>query len=204
MIRKIIIRGARIHNLKNVDTDIPLNKIVGIAGGSGYEKEASGIMKNIMEEVIIMIYTELTNKALTIAYRAHHGQLDKSGMPYIFHPVHLAEQMKDEISVCVALLHDVLEDTAVTAKELEMLFPHEVMIPVKLLTREKGIDYFEYIKKLRDNPVAMTVKLADLEHNMDQTRFAGCAQVSREQLNKWKNKYSKAKKILYSCTSERG
>lgn len=86
-------------------------------------------MKNIMEEVIIMIYTELTNKALTIAYRAHHGQLDKSGIPYIFHPVHLAEQMKDEISVCVALLHDVLEDTDVPKRScppffLQLLWNH--------------------------------------------------------------------------------
>ena len=58
-----------------------------------------------------MIYTALTNKALRLAYAAHHGQTDKCGQPYIFHPYHLAEQMPDEISACVALLHDVVEDT---------------------------------------------------------------------------------------------
>ena len=54
-----------------------------------------------------MIYTPLTKAAMEIAYRAHHGQLDKSGVPYIFHPIHLAEQMDDEVSCCAALLHDV-------------------------------------------------------------------------------------------------
>ena len=66
-----------------------------------------------------MIYTPLTKAAMEIAYRAHHGQLDKSGVPYIFHPIHLAEQMVDEVTVCVALLHDVVEDTDITFEALE-------------------------------------------------------------------------------------
>ena len=56
-----------------------------------------------------MIYTPLTIRAMQIAYDAHHGQLDYNGIPYIFHPVHLAESMDDEISCCAALLHDVVE-----------------------------------------------------------------------------------------------
>ena len=78
-----------------------------------------------------MIYTSLTNRALRLAYNAHQGQVDKSGQPYIFHPYHLAEQMTDEISVCVALLHDVLEDTDVSLEELEALFPPEVIYNVE-------------------------------------------------------------------------
>lgn len=58
-----------------------------------------------------MIYTALTNRAVRIAYEAHAGQADKCGTPYMFHPYHLAEQMPDEITTCVALLHDVVEDT---------------------------------------------------------------------------------------------
>ena len=54
-----------------------------------------------------MIYTALTKKAMKVAYEAHHGQTDRSGTPYIFHPFHVAEQMDDELSVCAALLHDV-------------------------------------------------------------------------------------------------
>ena len=66
-----------------------------------------------------MIYTPLTNKAMKLAYRAHHGQTDKCGQPYIFHPYHLAEQMKEEVTVCAALLHDVVEDTPVTIEQLK-------------------------------------------------------------------------------------
>ena len=67
-----------------------------------------------------MLESDLTHAAMRLAYAAHHGQLDKAGVPYVFHPYHLAEQMPDEITACVALLHDVLEDTSVT---LEPTYP---------------------------------------------------------------------------------
>lgn len=143
-----------------------------------------------------MIYTPLTNKALRLAYAAHHGQTDKSGQPYIFHPYHLAEQMTDEISTCAALLHDVVEDTAVTIEELEREFPKEVTGVLRLLTHEKGTDYFDYVRAIKGNPVAVKVKLADLAHNSDETRFAGCDEIPAEQLVKWREKYAKAKRIL--------
>lgn len=79
-----------------------------------------------------MIYTPLTNKALRLAYTAHHGQVDKSGVPYIFHPYHLAEQMTDEITTCVALLHDVVEDTDITFEELAQEFPPAVIEALRL------------------------------------------------------------------------
>ena len=84
-----------------------------------------------------MIYTPLTNRAMQIAYAAHHGQLDKCGMPYIFHPFHLAEQMDDEYAVCVALLHDVLEDTDYPREALAAEFPAEVMVALDLLTHQR-------------------------------------------------------------------
>ena len=93
-------------------------------------------------------------------------------MPYIFHPWHLAEQMTDEISVCVALLHDVVEDTSVTMSDLEGQFPREVIASLRLLTREKGTDYFDYIQKIKADPVATAVKIADLKHNADLSRFS--------------------------------
>ncbi len=75
-----------------------------------------------------MIYTPLTKKAMLFAYRAHLNQYDKSGMPYIFHPFHLAETMTDEITAATALLHDVVEDTAVSFSDLEQEgFPKEVI-----------------------------------------------------------------------------
>ena len=76
---------------------------------------------------VVMVYTELTKKAMLIAYNAHHGQFDKGGYPYINHPIHLAEQMENEIECCVALLHDVVEDTDVTFDDLEKEFPSEVI-----------------------------------------------------------------------------
>ena len=143
-----------------------------------------------------MIYTPLTNKAMRIAYEAHHGQFDTSGQPYIFHPYHLAEQMQDEITVCIALLHDVMEDTAVTYETLSKEFPKEVMDALVLLTHAEGVDYYDYVRAIKGNPYAKAVKLADIAHNADKTRMAGCAQVPQEKLEYWEQKYAKAKAIL--------
>ena len=143
-----------------------------------------------------MIYTELTKKAMKLAYNAHHGQTDKSGMPYIFHPYHLAEQMTDEISACVALLHDVVEDTLITMDILEKEFPPQVTAAVRLLTHDKDTDYFDYIKAIKNNPVAKAVKLADLEHNSDHTRIADCKSISEEKREYWNQKYTLARRIL--------
>ncbi|MDE6518834.1 MAG: HD domain-containing protein [Ruminococcus sp.] len=143
-----------------------------------------------------MIYTMLTNKAMKIAYDAHHGQTDINGVPYIFHPFHVAEQMTDEITTCVALLHDVVEDTAVTIEQLEKEFPPEVTTAVRLLTYDKSIDYFSYIRKIKENPIAKAVKLADLNHNMDRSRIVDLSCVSKEKLDYWDYKYSTALKIL--------
>lgn len=142
-----------------------------------------------------MIYTPLTNKAMQIAYNAHHEQLDYNGIPYIFHPIHLAEQMDDEISCCVALLHDVVEDTSLTMDDLAIQFPKEVIEPLRLLTHEDSTDYFDYIRAIRSNPIARTVKLADLAHNSDHSRCIGSA-LTEAQLTYWKKKYQKARKIL--------
>jgi (p)ppGpp synthase/HD superfamily hydrolase len=143
-----------------------------------------------------MIYTPLTKKAMKIAYEAHAGQTDQSGMPYIFHPVHLAEQMKDENTTCVALLHDVVEDTDVSLDDLKKEFPKEITDAIALMTHDKDVDYFDYVRKIKDDPIAKAVKLADLAHNSDETRLAGCDDVSEEQVEKWRAKYKKAKEIL--------
>ena len=141
-----------------------------------------------------MIYTKLTCEAMKIAYAAHHGQVDKGGIPYIFHPMHLAEQMDDEYSTCVALLHDVMEDTDTTFTELAAIFPREVMDALALLTHEDGVDYYEYVAKIKHNPIAKAVKLADLTHNSDETRMVGIADPAT--LKRWEEKYRKAFEIL--------
>ncbi len=143
-----------------------------------------------------MIYTPLTNKAMKLAYVAHHGQVDQSGQPYIFHPYHLAEQMNDEITVCIALLHDVMEDTEVTYETLSKEFPKEIMDALLLLTHQKGVDYYDYVRAIKQNPYAKTVKLADIAHNADQTRMARCEQIQEEKLVYWREKYERARAIL--------
>ena len=142
-----------------------------------------------------MIYTPMTNKALRIAYAAHHGQVDKCGIPYIFHPLHLAEQMEDEVSCTVALLHDVVEDTEISLEDLSREFPEEVMKPLRLLTHEKGTDYLTYVRRVKSDPIAVKVKLADLAHNSDQTRCVDSG-LSEETLAYFREKYRKARAIL--------
>ena len=141
-----------------------------------------------------MIYTELTKKAMKIAYDAHHGQLDKGGLPYVFHPWHLAEQMDDEISTIAALLHDVVEDTDWTLEQLEAEgFPPESMEALGLLTHPEGQPYMAYVAGLRHNSVAVKVKLADLRHNSDFTRLSAVTAGQRARLEQ---KYAPAFALL--------
>ena len=140
-----------------------------------------------------MIYTELTKKAMKLCFKAHKDQVDKSGLPYVFHPFHLAEQMPDEITTVTALLHDVVEDTDYTLEDLiEMGFPKEVTDAIRLMTHDDAVPYLEYVRILKDNPVARTVKLADLKHNSDLSRL----DVIDEKALKRVEKYRKAIRIL--------
>lgn len=143
-----------------------------------------------------MIYSELTCKAMKIAYSAHQGQVDKAGLPYIFHPYHLAEQMTDEFSACVALLHDVVEDTGITISELRKEFPQEIVDAVEALTHVPGTGYSEYIYSVAKNPIATRVKIEDLYHNLDSTRFAGLGLVEMEGWEKRRVRYEKALEYL--------
>ncbi len=119
-----------------------------------------------------MIYTDKTKMAMRIAYRAHKSQKDKSGMPYIFHPIIVAEQMQDEKTTCAALLHDVAEDTDITIDELAGCgFDGDVIDALRLLTHDLSVPYLEYIERMKDDSIARKVKLADLRHNSDTARL---------------------------------
>ncbi len=119
-----------------------------------------------------MIYTEKTKKALQLCFDAHKKQTDKSGLPYVFHPFHLAEQMETEETTIVALLHDVVEDTDYTLAELsEEGFGDAVIEALALLTHDKSVDYMDYVRAIKQNPIAKAVKLADLRHNSDLSRL---------------------------------
>lgn len=134
-----------------------------------------------------MIYTELTKKALSISFNAHKDQVDKSGMPYVYHPFHVAEQMKDEYSTCVALLHDVVEDTDITLDELKSNgFPDEVIEALSLMTHSDDEPYLDYVRALKDNSIARKVKLADLAHNCDLNRLNVIDDKALERIKKYK------------------
>ena len=109
-----------------------------------------------------MIYTPLTKKAMKLCFEAHKNQTDKTGLPYVFHPFHLAEQMTDEYTTVTALLHDVVEDTDYTLDDLkEMGYPDEVITALALLTHDDGSEYMDYVARIKPNPIAKAVKLAD-------------------------------------------
>ena len=119
-----------------------------------------------------MIYTPMTKIALKICFEAHKNQTDKSGMPYVFHPFHLAEQMVDEKTTVVALLHDVIEDTEYTIDDLKnMGFSDDILSAIALMTHADGVPYMEYVAKIKTNSIAKAVKLADLRHNSDMSRL---------------------------------
>ena len=119
-----------------------------------------------------MIYTEATKKALKLCFDAHKEQVDKTGMPYVFHPFHLAEQMEDEDTTIVALLHDVVEDSDYTLEDLKAMgFKDCVIEAISVMTHDEAVPYEEYILKIKENPIAKIVKLADLKHNSDLARL---------------------------------
>ena len=119
-----------------------------------------------------MIYTNMTKKALKLCFDVHKEQVDKSGLPCVFHPFHLAEQMETEDTTIVALLHDVVEDSELTLDDLrQMGFGDAVIAALALLTHDPAVEYMDYVRAIKDNPIARAVKLADLRHNSDLTRL---------------------------------
>lgn len=119
-----------------------------------------------------MLYTPATKRALRYCLACHEGQLDKTGMPYALHPIHLAEQMRSEEETCAALLHDVMEDCGKTPDDLRNIGMSErVVEALTLLAHDPALPYLDYVRRLRDNPVARAVKNADLRHNSQLARL---------------------------------
>ena len=123
-----------------------------------------------------MFYSPLVKKASLITFDAHKEDCDKSGYPYVMHPFYLAFQMEDENSVCVALLHDVIEDHG-DKYSFDYLrqqgFNEDIISTLQLLTHDTLIPYMDYIKKIGENELAKRVKIADLKHNLDSSRLDG-------------------------------
>ena len=115
---------------------------------------------------------DMVKLALEIATRAHEGQVDKAGIAYIHHPIAVAAEVHSPEEKMTAYLHDVVEDTSVTLEDLrEAGFSGEVLNAVNCLTHREGEPREEYLKRVKGNPLATTVKLADLKHNSDISRI---------------------------------
>lgn len=133
---------------------------------------------------------EVFETALEIALKAHKGQVDKNGVAYITHPLAVAAQLDSLELKTIALLHDTIEDTDVTAEYLlERGIPKELVEVVQLLTKPEDEEYESYLKRVRENPMAKAVKLADLAHNTSPERASGLNEKRRA-------KYELAKKIM--------
>ena len=142
-----------------------------------------------------MIYSQKKiNKIMQMVYDLHSGQQDKSGVPYIYHVIHVAEQMNTEDETIVALLHDTLEDTNLNPNTIKDIYGEYILEAVELLTHKKNEPYFDYIMRIKDNPLARKVKIADLQHNMDLKRIANPSDKDFKRVEK----YKKALEILGS------
>lgn len=141
----------------------------------------------------------LLSKAIAIATQAHHGQFDKQGVPYIMHPLQVMKNLNsdDEELNCIAILHDVVEDTAITSDDLAQKgMTNRIVDGVILLTKTEGIEYEQYINTLIQNEDAIRVKLADLEHNMNPKRIKGTTPKDIARMEKYIKTYAFLKSEL--------
>ncbi len=153
----------------------------------------------ILEESEGDYLKDLLEHAMITAASAHIGQLDKGGQPYILHPIRVMLQCGSTEERAAALLHDVLEDTPLTAAELAAEgFPREVLEAVVCLTRVRDEDYAVYIERVCGNRLAAAVKLADLTDNMDLNRLPGLTQRDFQRLER----YIRAKRRVEQALEE--
>ena len=126
-------------------------------------------------------------RAIAVTAMAHEGQVDKAGMPYVLHPLRMMLSVDTPEARMAAVLHDVVEDTAVTLEQLRSEgFPEAVIEAVEALTKRDGEDYEAFIRRVAPNPIARKVKLADLRDNSDLSRIAEPTEKDRARLEKYR------------------
>ena len=133
-----------------------------------------------------MTKTATVEDAISIAAQAHKGQKDKAGAPYLLHPLRMMMRMTSEAAMMAAVLHDVVEDTDWTLERLRQEgFSDEVLEAVDCLTHREGESYEEFVARVRANPMARQVKIADLEDNMNIRRMSRLGAKDLERLEKY-------------------
>ena len=128
----------------------------------------------------------LIETSLQIALRAYAGKVDKAGREYILHPLRVMAKMRTELEMSAALLHDVLEDSEITAKELLAAgIPAEVVEAVQYLTKNEDEDYMDFVARAGKNRIAAAVKLADIEDNIDVLRLSSLGEEDLARIRKY-------------------
>ena len=128
--------------------------------------------------------------ALRIAVNAHAGQRDKIGQPYILHPIRVMLAMSTDAERTAAVLHDVVEDSAVTIDDLRREgFSEDVVHAVDAMTRRGGEGYEEYVERASRDPLARRIKIADLDDNMNLRRLHGLEDQDRERMERYRKAY---------------
>jgi len=139
---------------------------------------------------IMSTNNELLEKALRIAVEAHAGQVDKSGKPYILHPLRVCCRCFTDEEKMVALLHDTIEDTEITTEDLlSEGFPPYIVEAILSISRNEDETYEEFVKRTSLNPLGRAVKLHDLEDNMDISRLEQVTEKDLDRLNKYIKAY---------------
>lgn len=125
-------------------------------------------------------------KAILIAVQKHAGQVDKAGKPYVLHPLRVMMKMRTEEEMIAAVLHDVIEDTDCTTGELRSEgFSESVIKAIDCLSKKENEDYADFIARVKQSPIALKVKIADIEDNMDVKRLAELTEKDVKRLNKY-------------------
>lgn len=139
----------------------------------------------------------LLNKLLILAKetaeKAHEGQVDKGGKPYINHPIKVANSLNNKEQKIIAYLHDVLEDTEITKENLlELGLPQKIVHSIDVITKKENVSYDDYLNIVKSDINARTVKIADIKHNMDISRIENPTKKDFDRIEK----YKRALKIL--------
>ncbi len=142
----------------------------------------------------------MLDKAIRIAAKAHEGQLDKAGQPYILHPLRVMFMRRNETERICAVLHDTIEDSDITIEYLRKEgFSEGVLIALDALTKRENENYDDFIGRVLENKTACKVKLADLSDNMDLSRISNPTQEDYQRVEKYRKA---ADRILMTMDSE--
>ena len=127
------------------------------------------------------------NKAIEIAYIAHEGQVDKGGSPYISHPIRVMNSVESPEAKIVGVLHDAIEDSDLTFSDLQKQgFSEEIIEAIDALTKRSQEKYPDYLQRVKNNSIAVQVKLADLKDNCDLSRISEPTKKDFQRIEKYK------------------